>query len=439
MRRYISILTLGILFILTGCTLTHNEPPLIIEARPTNTPLSPTNTPTISAQVDVLSLMGQIQEDRLMSHIAALVGMVTRHVNSPQDSNNYGISGAANYIVNQLRTIQNQSNGNFSVFEHPFVATYDGRITQQQNIVGVLQGTQASAGVILIGAHYDSRTWDLRDAEGYAPGADDNASGVAAIIEIARAMSQRPRRATILFVLFSAEEVARQGSIAFVSDYLQAFDIGNVMMLNVDTIGSWNDEQGNINRTDIRLFSAPPNTSQSRHLARTLNFFGYFFDLDLNIVIQPTIDREGRYGDHHSFEEMGYPAVRYIEAVEDNANREGADTIDHIEPAYLAAATRTILGTLDALADGQLPPINISFRSNADGTASVAWEPVSDATGYVVALRRPNSLIFDRHFIITTNRTEAWDGWWEFETFAIATLDERGMVGRFSTEIPIQR
>lgn len=439
MKKTVSTLIIFTLLVLGACTLGGGEPPPIIEPRPVNTPSPAPPAPAIGAQVDLINLLGQVQEDRLMAHIAALVGVQTRHVNSPQDVNGYGIGAAADYITGQLRAIQNASNGNFSVFDHPFVLNYNNIITQQRNIVGVLQGVQADAGVIIVGAHYDSRTWNLTDAEGYAPGADDNASGVAAVIEMARILSQRPRRATVLFVLFSAEETGRQGSIAFVADYLRAFDIGDVMMLNLDTIGSWNDERGNINRTDIRLYSAPPNTGQSRHLARTINFIGYFYNLDLNIQLQDAIDREGRFGDHNSFEEAGYPAVRFIEALEDTPNREGADTINHVESAYLAAATRTALGTLESLADGILPPDNISFRRNADGTAAAAWEPPAGAARYVVALRRPGSLIFDRHFIIETNRTEDWNGWWEFEAFAIAAIDGRGTLGRFSTEIPLNR
>jgi leucyl aminopeptidase len=360
-------------------------------------------------------------------------------VNSTQDLSDFGIGAGANYLLEQMQAIAQSSNGNFSVSEHNFTATYNNVSTPQRNIVGVLGGTDAEAGVIVVGAHYDSRSWDLRDFAAYAPGADDNASGVSAVLEIARIMSQSPRKATILFVLFSAEEVQRQGSIAFVQDYLVAFDMEDVIMLNLDTIGSWNDSQGNINSRDIRLFSAPPNTSEARHIARTLNFMAYHHNLDLNISVQDALDRPDRYGDHFSFHEAGYPALRFIEALEDDDNREGADTIEHIEPAYLTASTRTILGVLEGLSDGILPPKNISFRNLGDGTASTAWEPSVGATGYVVALRKSDSLIFDRHFIIEANRTAPWDGWWEFDSFAIAAIDSRGVVGRFSMEISLSR
>lgn len=422
---------------MTGCA--SQPPPPIVGLRPTATPLliEPTPTPNRASQVYLLNLINQVQTDRMIVHITTLANFRTRHVNSSQTLPTFGVGAAADYLLGEMQAIARTSNGNFSVFEHPFEATYNNVTTPQRNIVGVLQGTDADSGVIVVGAHYDSRSWDLRDFAAYAPGADDNASGVSAVLEMARIMSERPRRATILFVLFSAEEVERQGSIAFVQDYLVAFDMEDVIMLNLDTIGSWNDSQGNINAQEMRLFSSPPNTSFDRHIARTLNFMGYHHRLDLNIVLQDALDRPDRYGDHFSFYEAGYPALRFIEMLEDHDNREGADTIAHIEPAYLTASTRTILGVLEGLSDGILPPQNISFRNLGDGTASVAWEPSAEAIGYVVALRKSDSLIFDRHFIIETNRTAPWEGWWEFDFFAIATIDQRGVVGRFSIEIQL--
>lgn len=440
-RLLYPIMLLLMLWAVAGCSLSSEPPPPIVGLRPTSTPnIDPTATPSASGQVYLLNLMNQVQTDRMIVHISTLSNFRTRHVNSTQTLPDFGIGAAADYLLEQMQAIARSSHGNFSVSEHNFTATYNNVTTPQRNIVGVLGGTDAEAGVIVIGAHYDSRSWDLRDFAAYAPGADDNASGVAAVLEIARIMSQSPRNATILFVLFSAEEVGRQGSIAFVQDYLTAFDLDeDILMLNLDTIGSWNDSAGNINAQDIRLFSAPPNTSPARHIARTLNLMGYHQRLDLNIILADALDRPDRYGDHFSFDEAGYPALRFIEALEDHDNREGADTVEHIEPAYLTAATRTILGVLVGLSDGIAPPKNISFRNLGDGTASAAWEPPAGAVGYVVALRKSDSLIFDRHFIIETNRTAAWDGWWDFDLFAIATIDSRGVVGRFSVEVSLNR
>ncbi|TVR19623.1 MAG: M20/M25/M40 family metallo-hydrolase [Anaerolineaceae bacterium] len=430
-----------LVLLVTACGLNDSAPPPIIEPRPASTPTATAAAApreAVRADVALLRLLDQVQEDRLMAHIAALEGMTTRHVNAAQEIGGYGIGAAADYIYEQFERIAATRAG-FSVSQQDFTLTFNGITTPQRNIIGVLGGTSADAGVVIVGAHYDSRSWDRRDAEGYAPGANDNASGVAAVIEMARIISQQPRRATVIFVLFSGGQTGgREGSRAFVDEYLRGFDVDDVMMLNVNRVGNWNNAAGEINARDLHLYAAPPVDSPSRRLARNLDFMAYHHQLALNIIPQTTIDPEGGFGDHLSFDEAGYTAVRFTSALEDADAVHGADTIDRVESAYLAAATRTILGVLHALTAGPSPPRNITFR--ADGaTASALWEPVAGASGYVVAMRRHNSLIYERYFVVDANRTAAWDGWRDFDLFAVATIDSAGLVGRFSAEIAISR
>lgn len=437
-RRLLALL-IGLALLLVACTADDSAPP-IIEPRPTPTATaSAANAPEGErADVALLRLLDQVQEDRLMAHIAALEGMTTRHVNTPAEIGGYGIDAAADYIYEQFDRIA-AARADFSTSQQNFSMTFDGMTTRQRNIIGVLGGTDAGAGAVIVGAHYDSRSWDRRDPEGFAPGANDNASGVAAVIEMARIISQQPRRATVIFVLFSGGQTGgREGSRAFVDEYLRGFDVRDVMMINVNRVGNWNNAAGEINARDIHLYTAPPTDSPSRRLARHLDFMAYHHQLDLNIIPQATIDPEGGFGDHLSFDEAGYTAVRFTEALENTDARHGADTIDEIESAYLAAATRTILGVLHALTAGPAPPSNITFRAEA-ATASALWEPLGGVSGYVVAMRRADSRIYQRYFVVDVNRTAAWDGWWEFDLFAVATIDSAGLVGRFSEEIAISR
>jgi Zn-dependent M28 family amino/carboxypeptidase len=441
-----------------ACTLSSGgEEPPIIEPRTldaTNTPqpaityatpLPGTPDSIISEaqqqqiEIEIYNLVNQVQSDRLMTHVTTLANFQTRHVNSPSNRMDYGVGAAASYIEDQFQRIQQQNSANFRYAVQEFPLTYNGITSTQRNIMGILQGTEPGAGVIVIGAHYDSRTWDQTDATGYAPGAADNGSGVAAIIEMARILSSEPRRATIVFVLFAAEEVGAKGSEYFIDRYLQQNNIGDVVMINVDTIGSWNDPQGNINDQDIRLFSSPPAISPGRQLARSLQFIAFNHELDLKVIMQDAIDREGRFGDHNSFDDEGYPAVRFIEALEDTPNREGNDTVDKVEAAYLLKSTRTILGVLVALADGPPPPKNVTLRDGGNGTATAVWEPSPDAVRYVVGLRAPGSLIYNPYFTVSDNRVDSWDGWGAYETFAIAAVDANGMIGRFSEEIVINQ
>lgn len=389
-----------------------------------------------SIDIEMFNLVNEVQSDRLMLHIRNLVDFRTRHINSSLTSQTEGIGAAANYIQRQFEDIR-ADNPDFAIFPHSFQAGYNDKISTQQNIIGILQGTDQNAGVVLIGAHYDSRNDDLDDAVGPSYGADDNGSGVAATIELARILSQRPHRSTIIFALFSAEEVGRQGSKAFVQDYILRYDIPLIGMINLDTIGSWNAPDGTIVNTKIRAFSAGPNDSQARQLARMANFFSYYHALSLAIEVQDRMDREGRFGDHESFTEANYPAIRFIEAVEDTPNRDSRDFYDGVEAAYLVDSTKTILGVVTALADGLRPPRNVSLRDNGDGAQTLVWEPVDGAARYIVALRRPNSLIYDQHFITLGATSGAWTGWTGYEAVAIAAEDANGLVGPFSVEYKI--
>lgn len=429
-------------------TLVPNLP--AITPRPTlgyATPSSaelPDVTPGAQARIEaeLYNLLDQVESDRLMMHITALQGFYTRHVNSPQAETDRGVGAAAAYIKTQLEAIVARSPNNFTVFAQPFEAQYNGVVSTQNNIIGYIPGTEEGAGTIVVGAHYDSRTWDLNDASGYAPGADDNGSGVSATLELARILSQRPQRSSVVFVLFCAEEVGRQGSRAFVRDYIQANNIEIIGMINLDTIGSYNAPDGSINEADIRLFSDDDNTNQSapRHLARTIRFISENQGLGLNIDIKAAGDREGRYGDHDSFTEVGYPAVRFIEALEDTPNREGADTVEHVEPAYLVKTTRTVLAIIVALSEGPRPPRDILFReagATPEGKVmhNLVWSHVPGAAGYIVALRRPGSLVYNQQFSVVENESGPWERYGEYEGIAIAAVDANGMIGPLSSEI----
>lgn len=448
-----------------ACSLSAPEEPPIIVPTPkeTSTPQPPlgyatplpgtvegqVNTEQQQQQIDValFNLLNQVESDRLVMHVQTLVSFQTRHVNSSQTDLNRGIGAARNYIADQFEQIQARSNGRFTMFEQPFTLTYNGVTTTQHNVVGYIQGTDQGAGVIIIGAHYDSRTYDLRDASAYAPGAVDNGSGVAAVIELARILSQNPLRASVMFILFSAEEVGQSneggvGSQAFVNDYLLANNITPdqiIGMINLDTIGNWDGPNGEKDDENIRLFSSRPNDSPARQLARSINFIAYNYRLDLNVILQDEIDREGRFGDHNSFDNAGYAAVRLIEALEDTRSREGDDVFEGLEPAYLENATRTTLGIIAALSSGPQPPQNIVLRDNGDGTSSLVWEPTFDAARYVVGLRRADSMIFNQHFTVTDNFTAGWSNtnWQQYEAVAIAAVDSRGYIGRFSVEYKI--
>lgn len=435
-----------------ACNLSEDSrPPTIIpRASPTPPPtigyatLQPDELPqeaTIVAperdETVLLNLLNQVQPDRLFVHVNALQNFGSRHVNSPTDNPSYGIGAAADYIQRQFEAIRDQSQGRFSVgAPQEFPVEWAGVRSTGRNIIGVLSGTEAGAGVIVVGAHYDSISVERDSGTVPAPGANDNATGVAALLEIARIMSQRQPRATVLFIAFGAEEIQRVGSMAFVNDYLRPNNIAIDAMLNMDIIGSSTGPNGAVIDDQIRVFSAEPNTSPSRNLARAINLIASRHIPMMSTSIESTGDRQGRYSDHLSFSDAGFPAVRFIEYLEDpNRNHTDRDTIDAVRPSYLLRSTQTVLGVLTALADGPRPPRSISLRDNGDGTRTLVWETPPGATSYIVALRQPGSLVYNSLFNSSSNSV-TWDGFTasRWEAIAIASRDANGLMGPVSQE-----
>ena len=437
------------MLLLLACNLgTSDNAPPTLAPLPTFTPRATLGyvaaRPVVISEIGVTAvppsenivpvLLAQVESDRLLAHIRRLQGFRTRHIGSSQVSPQEGIGAARKYIKDQLEILSAASGGNLYTFEQSFEAfvTADEKSTQY-NIVGAISGAEVNAGTIIIGAHYDSIGTPLISSEAYAPGANDNGSGVAALLELARVMSPAQYRATIMFVFFSAEEFNRQGSINFAA-WVRDKNIDVLGMINVDTIGNVHDRNGNRNDRQIRVFSAGPNeTSVSRKMAREANFLGYNYNLDLDLQVQDEIDRQNRYGDHFSFSELGYPAIRLINAYEEKNNADPTDTIEFIESEYLRDAAQTILALVKSLADGPRPPANIVLRNRDDGKHELVWEPVGDAAGYIVALRPHNSLIYQQFSFEETKL--AWDGFTDYAGIAIAAKDERGIIGPLSREI----
>jgi bacterial leucyl aminopeptidase len=390
--------------------------------------------------VDLANLTRQVETDRLLAHVQNLQDYYTRHVNSAMNNPAFGIGAARNYIFEQFQNIQQTSSGRFTAILQEFDLNYNNVASRQANVVGVLQGTEPGAGFLIVGAHYDSINTDFSDAEGFAPGANDNASGVAALIELARILSQRQYRSSIIFVAFSAEEVGRLGSQAFVS-WARERSIDIVGMINIDSIGNANDRNG-VYEESLRIFSCEDepictDRGMSRQMARMAEFLGFVHDSELEMKVEQAADRDGRYGDHFSFAQAGYPAIRFISTLEEFGNGSQRDTIEFIEPDYFKKTTESIMRVIIALVDGPQPPRNITLRPGENGSSTLRWEPVSGAAGYVVALRWPDSPRYDQQ-LEWTDTSVTWDRFGSYAGIAIAAVGPNGLIGRLSPEYVLQ-
>ncbi len=446
---------LAVVALATACNLANNNEPPTLVPRITETPLPTISYVTLapeqmpqqqnqllvqanpqSAKAAMNVLLDQVDTDRLFLHISALENMGTRHLNSPNLPNS-GAAASYRYVRAQFDEIAAESSGRFSVVDQPFDVSWAGVNTVQRNIIGTISGSVTGGGIILLGAHYDSISIDPNDAAYPAPGADDNGSGIAALLVIAKILSQRPHRATILFVAFAAEEVGRMGSKAFVNQYRTVIPVS--YMLNMDIIGSSTGPTGQIDDSHLRIFSAGPETSPSRQLARAVYWIDFTMDPDMQIMVQDSEDRRGRYSDHMSFSEVGFPAIRFIESLEDFSHQHTpADVIGDVQATYLRRTTQAILAATAVLADGLPPPRNITLRPGSGTKRTLVWEPIPGATAYKIGLRDPGSLIINREFPWNTNSVE-WDGFYPQVVggLVISTIDSNGMMGPPSPEFII--
>lgn len=405
-------------------------------------------TPVADVSIKLYNMMQQVDIERLMYHVQNLQNFGTRHVNSNTGSATNGIGAARNYIYNEFDKLRAYApNGSLHVERLAFDMSYNNIPTRQENIVAVLQGVEPGAGFLVIGAHYDSIGPDFSDATGSAPGANDNGTGVAALMELARVMGQQQFRASIIFVAFSAEEVDRRGSRAFVN-WAKSRNLDIVSMINLDSIGNTNDRTGKVDAS-LRIFSCEGESictdgGKSRNLARAVEFLGFAHNAVLPMSVESVADREGRYGDHFSFSEQGYPAIRFISTLEEWPNGSARDTIEYVERDYFRQSVQSIMMIAVALADGLQPPRQITVR-NTDGGMSLVWESVPNATGYTIALRLPNQQRYD-HQLDCTPQTDyckgttlTWSGLGAYAGVAIASRGPDGLLGRLSLEYVLQQ
>jgi len=419
-------------------TLACNAPPLASNATPepfpTQTqpafnPSEPTITPTESPLLPpeknevVNDLIQDVSAERLYDHVQVLSAIPTRHANSP------GADQAADYILSAFQT-----GGRLQVGVQEFQLDYDENVTLQRNVIATLPGADPNAGTIIIGAHYDSRTFEPNDAETSAPGANDNATGTAALIEMARLLSDEAFPHTIQFVAFAAEEVGAWGARTYLSR-AQAEGRPIEAVIILDIVGNSAGPQG---ENTIRLFATPPaegdTDSSSRALARTLDYTAGLYLPAFDVQMQPTIDRPGRYSDHVPFGEAGIPAVRFIELIEDtNRQHSEFDQPQFVSLTYLRTSTQLALLNTVSLASGLPVPTQID-----EGSEILTWSPEEVAAAYVVALRTEEDLEPTEFIRTIEPALPLEDVSNDFQFAGIAVVDETGIVGLFSPEYSLK-
>jgi hypothetical protein len=379
-------------------------------------------TPAQAVDPEIRDIVQAISADRIQRSIFVLASFKTRHTLSDTLPSGDGIGGAASWIRAEFGRAADASGNHLKVeldtFDQPPVQPRVPQGAQITNIIATLPGTDLDGRTLVVSAHYDSMASNVLDSASPAPGADDDASGVAAVLELARVMSNYKFGATIVFAAFAGEEQGLLGSTHWAHGAKDRnADIEAV--LNNDIVGSSRSADGKIDRTTVRLFAqgvpATPtlddnmiglvreggeNDTPPRELARAIHEISMAYVPSMNVRIVYRLDRYLRAGDHKPFLDLGYPAVRFTELAEDfrhehqNVREENGvqygDVPDRVDFAYTADIARVNAAALAVLARAPAPPEKVQIETaRLENDTTLRWAPSQDATvaGYRVVWR----------------------------------------------------
>ncbi|WP_328439443.1 M20/M25/M40 family metallo-hydrolase [Streptomyces sp. NBC_00444] len=374
---------------------------------------------------ELRALLREISESRIEATVRKLVSFGTRHTLSTQDDPNRGIGAARDWIAAELRTYAETSGGRMTVELQSYIQEPAPRIpvaTRITNVVATLRGSVTPERVYVVSGHYDSRVTDVMDATSDSPGADDDASGVAVAMELARVMAKRRPAATIVFAAVAGEEQGLYGAAHMAQRYRAAGTDVQGMFTN-DIVGSPKADDGTVDPYTIRLFaegvpsSETPeqaatrrsvggeNDSATRQLARFVRDVAQNDATGMRVRVIYRRDRYRRGGDHIPFLERAYPAARFTEPTEDYAHQHQDVRIDETGKQYgdlpefcdfpfITRVAKVNAATLWTLAQAPGTPRDAKIiTSTLTNSTELVWtrgtEP--DLTGYEVVWRETTS------------------------------------------------
>ncbi|HET9161474.1 MAG TPA: M20/M25/M40 family metallo-hydrolase [Caulobacteraceae bacterium] len=363
------------------------------------------------------ALVAPVSAAELHATIEKLVSFGTRHSLSETHSDTRGIGAARRWVKSRFEQISRDCGGCLTV-ETPSEVFTGERIpkpTEIMDVVAVLKGTSDPNRVIIISGHLDSMPSNVMDPKTDAPGANDDASGTAAVIEAARILSKRRYPATLVFAALSGEEQGLYGG-KVLANYAVKQGWKVEAQLNNDIVGNTHGSSGAHDDTHVRVFSEGVRTietaadaavrqrnggevdSPSRNLARFIDRVAERDVKGLDVVMIYRTDRYRRGGDQIEGLAKGFPAVRFTEANENydrqhqtvrvENGRHYGDVIEWVDFPYLAKVTRLNAATMAALAQAPAPPDKVDLAGAVSPDTTVSWTNVPGAAGYRVWRRR---------------------------------------------------
>jgi hypothetical protein len=376
----------------------------------------------------IAAALKQVSAERIRGSIEKLVSFGTRSTISAQDPSSAGagrgIGAAREWIKSEFERYSKDCGGCLEVKTDTFTEPAADRIpqpTEISNVYAVLKGANAENAkrIVLVTGHYDSRNSDTLDVKGDAPGANDDGSGTAVSLECARVLSKLRFPATIIFLTVAGEEQGLNGSHHF-AQMAKEQNWNLVAVLNNDIVGG--DKSAEQDHSIVRVFSeglpaaateqdirrirglGGENDSASRQLARYIADAGRTYEAGVKPMLVFRLDRYLRGGDHSSFNQQGFAAVRFTEFLEDfhhqhqNVRTENGieygDLPKFVDFDYVAHVARLNAATLASLASAPAPPANVHILTkDLENDSTLTWEnsPGGLAAAYEIVWRGTTS------------------------------------------------
>lgn len=389
---------------------------------------------------EIDQMVKEVNKDTLTKYIDKLVSFGTRNTLSTQSNNARGIGAARNWVLQKFNEYSKQSNNKLSAFIDTVTYPADGKRVDRKiilgNVVATLKGTDTSdKRIFVISGHLDGMRTNVMDSVADAPGANDDASGCAAVLECARIMSKHQFTATIVFVTVSGEEQGLLGA-NFMAEKAKKENWQIEAVLNNDIMGSNNSNETNIiDNTRLRVFSEGlsvndtgkvamnirnlglENDGNARQLARYIKEVGERYVENLEIVMVYRNDRFLRGGDHTPYVQRGFAAVRFTEMNENyyhqhqdvrvENNIQYGDLPEFMDFEYLRKNTAVNLANLANLAKAPSKPEEVKVEvKKLSNSTSLQWKaPKTGKTkGYYVLIRETTSAVWQKKFF--TENTE---------------------------------
>ncbi|CAN5439760.1 M20/M25/M40 family metallo-hydrolase [soil metagenome] len=376
---------------------------------------------------EISNILKEISAKNIETTIRKLVSFGTRNTLSEQDNPTRGIGAARDYLFAEFQKISQNCGGCLQVEKQTFLQSKATRVpepTNLTNVVATLRGTSDPTRVYVVSGHYDSMCSSPTDAKCDAPGANDDASGTAAAVEIARVMSKRKFDATIVFMAVAGEEQGLLGATYFAKQAVEKKMDIEAMFTN-DIIGGVKSFKNAADRNSVRVFAegvpsneteqeavlrrsvGGENDSPSRQLARFIKETADKYLKNFTVQMIYRRDRYLRGGDHIPFLERGFSAVRFTEPHEDYThqhqnvrtenNIQYGDLPEFVDFGYVANVARVNAASLAALALAPAKPKNVGIvTARLTNDTDLKWDAniEADLAGYEVIWRDTTSPVW---------------------------------------------